>query len=556
MPEQVMRFAQPPIDKWNALELSQKIKIGAIVAVVLIALALTVFLVTRVTYAEAIHGLDDADAVAISNLLNEQGIRHNVRNGVLYVEDGQQHQARAAAMNINLATDGMFTYQDALGHSGIGSTETITRENLRRARITDLEMAMRQFDGVQRASINLVLPDDNRFFVRNSEVAHAGVALVTSRELSFEEGEAIARFLRRSVQGLEMENIEIMDSNFRLIYSADIIPDPENQELARRDRFLAQENARVMGNVRDRFVSSGYAAVVVVPNLYFSADHTEVHSEEFRGAGEDGYVGIPTQRRISGARVQGAGAGAYGPGLPTNNMQTPGYPMGGDAGMNARQDDAFTIYGVDRRIEITTPLHTNYTRELSSISVAMTRITVHDQELLRRANGISDDDWYSLMVEKHALQGLPIDNTEETGLNGLIEHYTAWVSNATGIPVERVSVSIAQRHEFVSVVPAEGAGVGSIIMFALLALVLIALILGLIIRTQPQEEEEPEPELSVEDLLVSTQMEEALAEETAYLEAIGYREDSLVKQKVEEFIDEKPEAAASLMRHWLNETEF
>jgi flagellar M-ring protein FliF len=64
-----------------------------------------------------------------------------------------------------------------------------------------------------------------------------------------------------------------------------------------------------------------------------------------------------------------------------------------------------------------------------------------------------------------------------------------------------------------------------------------------------------EPELSVEDLLVSTQMEELIEEDTP-LEPIGYNEKSEAMQKLDSFIDEKPEAAASLLRHWLNEAEF
>ena len=37
------------------------------------------------------------------------------------------------------------------------------------------------------------------------------------------------------------------------------------------------------------------------------------------------------------------------------------------------------------------------------------------------------------------------------------------------------------------------------------------------------------------------------------LEDIGYNEKSEARQLIEKFVDEKPEAAANLLRNWLNE---
>ena len=57
-----------------------------------------------------------------------------------------------------------------------------------------------------------------------------------------------------------------------------------------------------------------------------------------------------------------------------------------------------------------------------------------------------------------------------------------------------------------------------------------------------QEEEE---ELSVEELLQSTPKEE--------LEDINLEEKSETRKLIEKFVDENPEAVASLLRNWLNE---
>ena len=79
------------------------------------------------------------------------------------------------------------------------------------------------------------------------------------------------------------------------------------------------------------------------------------------------------------------------------------------------------------------------------------------------------------------------------------------------------------------------------------------LMLGFVVfRSTRRESQEPEPEiepeLSVEALLESTK--EAESDE---LEDIGFTEKSEIRVLIEKFVDENPEAAASLLRNWLNE---
>ena len=57
---------------------------------------------------------------------------------------------------------------------------------------------------------------------------------------------------------------------------------------------------------------------------------------------------------------------------------------------------------------------------------------------------------------------------------------------------------------------------------------------------------EEEPELSVEDMLQSTPPEPEV-------ENIDVETKSDTRKLVEKFVDENPEAAANLLRNWLNE---
>jgi flagellar M-ring protein FliF len=70
---------------------------------------------------------------------------------------------------------------------------------------------------------------------------------------------------------------------------------------------------------------------------------------------------------------------------------------------------------------------------------------------------------------------------------------------------------------------------------------------------QPDEITEIEPELSVEELLVSTQMEDEQLAEVERLQEIAFNQESEAKRQIEKFVQEKPEAVAQLLRNWLNE---
>ena len=78
---------------------------------------------------------------------------------------------------------------------------------------------------------------------------------------------------------------------------------------------------------------------------------------------------------------------------------------------------------------------------------------------------------------------------------------------------------------------------------------MIFALLGYVVfrSTRKQVEEEIEPELSVDALLEST------ANTEDELENIGYSEKSETRVLIEKFVDENPDAAALLLRNWLNE---
>ena len=121
---------------------------------------------------------------------------------------------------------------------------------------------------------------------------------------------------------------------------------------------------------------------------------------------------------------------------------------------------------------------------------------------------------------------------------------TQAVSTATGIGVNNITILSYEEPFFVD---HQGLNMD---MTDILTILLIVLILGLlafvILRSMRQAKvEEAEPEVSISEILQSTPPEE--------LEEIGVEDKSEARKIVEKFVEDNPDAAANLLRNWLNE---
>ena len=527
------------------MERRQQILIAAAALVVILALIITVFLTTRTTYQLAIGNLVPLDANQVSVILEENEIRHRtVQDGLgvaVEVEQDRLNDARLLIETRGLVPDRGFTYEDALEFSGIGATETVTRNNLLRARQSDLETAIMAMDSVLWANVELALPDANRFFIQASDPAQASVMVRTTRRLTPIEARGIATFVRNSVLGLELENIEVVDTDFNILFSGMAFED-EDSILSDFLQLMQQQRVQVEGQVRDQFRHL-FDVVEVAANLKYRQEITEAERLTLGIPVEDMEQGVVLNEHTLNASAQGQQA-AFAPGLDPNTLQIPTYQFGVPGDMRAQQQEATRVFGYNELREIIREVPNSFERDNSSVSVALTRFTPHRQESLMRQNGgnFTADDWEDFQR---------ITNPEPIIDEALLDTYRQQVQAATGI--DNVFVAVWNVPIFIDYEPTP-LDPRQIIPFIILALLLAGLLFGLIRRTQQDEEEEIEPELSVEDLLVSTQMEEAIEEEA--LVSIGYEEGSEAKRKIDEFIDDKPEAAANLLRHWLNETEY
>ncbi|MBP5745514.1 MAG: flagellar M-ring protein FliF, partial [Lachnospiraceae bacterium] len=119
------------------------------------------------------------------------------------------------------------------------------------------------------------------------------------------------------------------------------------------------------------------------------------------------------------------------------------------------------------------------------------------------------------------------------------------VANASGIPKESITIVAYEEPLFID---KEGTSVElSDIVQIILIIVILGLLAFVILRGMKTEKvEEVEEELSVESLLQS-------GPAPAEIDSIEVEEKSETRKVVDKFVDENPEAAAALLRNWLNE---
>ena len=132
-------------------------------------------------------------------------------------------------------------------------------------------------------------------------------------------------------------------------------------------------------------------------------------------------------------------------------------------------------------------------------------------------------------------------NTERTMLE-VDDTFYAAVANATGISTDNITLVAYRENLFFD---AEGSGITATdILQIILIVVILALLAFVVLRSMKGEKhEEEEEELSVENLLQST----------VQLEEISSENETEERRLVNKFVEENPEAAANLLRNWLNE---
>ena len=533
-------------NKWmwfSELERPQKQKLVAACVIMLAAISIASYFLLRPNWVMLVR---DANWNAISEMqmvLDSAGIPHQTANNATALMVRQQDADRA---NLSIAVSdvslvGVFTYADALDASGIGATESVIQRNFNRALEHDLAQSLRLIDGVENAVVNLNIPRRSPIPLPTDERASAGVTLTLSRPLDRQQAAGIARYIAMSVAGLDSDQVAIMDTSGNLLYYQG---ETVQGQLASGE-FELERIRRTEMETQIRFLLGPlFDEVRVLSNLVLNLDTIDVHEIIHTSPmGPDSPTGLVDREQWERQQVENWFVDGE-PGMaPNANIR---YLMGGDIAGSAsiRRADTQYLHNILEQVRRTPS--GGVILGASSASVVVFRyVNVYEQQLINDGviggeNGVT---W-----EAHQRTVLP---TPFDADDAVIEAAVEILQSGTGLG--RIEVAGFEVPVFVPHVPHPGIDVATVVALGILAALILLLALGILRRAQQDEVTEIEPELSVEDLLVSTQLEEQReAEIEASLESITV-EDSELKKLLDKFVDENPDAVAALLRNWLSD---
>ncbi|NLM14006.1 MAG: flagellar M-ring protein FliF [Epulopiscium sp.] len=543
MQETLSQISQQITEYWNKFDRSQKIRLILIVFFIVLTLGIAIYVTTRPKMVRLFNEeLTNAQAAEIKEVLDGAGIYNttNQEGTVIQVKKKDYAKAKMTLASEQIPDNG-FTFKDAL-ENGMGTTETEKRAKLKEAKQQELEADISGIEGVNKAEVHLVIPNDDNFFLPSTREARASVKLDLKAPLTNKQIMGIAHYVAGSVENLDVKNVRVIDNKGNILYlgneeSAGMNMDEQQDRKYAAEKDIESKIISILGPLFDD--------VRVTPNLVLNFDQYKEKQELVSSPIEGENRGIISYENTA-SRKTSSGTEGEEPGLAANDNEVPAYEMGDQNNYQAKEDQKEIKYELDKKYTELEKSIGTIVPEQSYLSVVVLRDKIYDQEKKEKEERTGREDelqenetWeeYKYRIKSRAAM---IDiNNEYPELENL-------VAKAAGISVENLEIVGYEVPVFIDK-ELQKRPYSEYIMLGILFVLIGLLVFALIKKTEPHEITEIEPELSVEEMLENAQ---AKQEE---INPIEYNEESEIRKQINKFVDEKPEAVASLLRNWLSE---
>lgn len=532
MPEQVKQILDRIVEWWKKFNNRQRILLISAFSVIMIALVVLGVVMTTPTM-KTLHVCENySEASKIKELLDsDETINYEFLENTLTFRVDEEDMANAGMLlgssqielssySIDSVVDGAFTMTEA-------DKKKKYKDYLEKKFADDIDdLAM-----VESAKVTLTLPEDDGTILSREKQGTAAINLKLSGEMDSDQAHALALFVSTQIGNKTTEGITIIDQNANVLYSGsneNSLPGIVSTQLT----FTQKKENEIKGEITDVLVKSKvFSDVQVAMNLVIDFDQKEqVKTELGIPQGMDG--GAITQQSLYDL-VTNQGYEGGVPGTDTNDDTT--YVIEDGVLGTTEISESDTIYDYDKTITTIHGSGGDVNHDKSSAMIMATKYIVYDEVELRAAGQLDEMTWEEFKAANSDKRVVQVD-----------ESYVTAIANATGFPAKAITFMCYEEPRFID----EADDGRSITDYAqIIIAVLIFALLGYVVfrSTRTQKVEELQPEISVESLLEST----TDSQET--LEDIGYNEKSDVRLMIEKFVDENPDAVASLLRNWLNE---
>jgi flagellar M-ring protein FliF len=317
--------------------------IGGSVAAVIVFLMLVMNFASAKSYTTLETGLDPAQTGKITSALDAKGIGYQIQNSgtALAVDSGQVSQARIALATAGLLGAGSqqpgFSLLDK---SSLGASNFQQQVTYQRALEGQLDQTIEQIQGVDSATVNLVLPNQQaQLFGDDSQASTASVLLSDSGSVDPSAVKGIAELVASSVQGLSDQKVTITDSSGQLLWpnAGSGADGGATSKQAAENQYDAQMAAAATGLLAQT-LGPGKAQVVV--NADVNANQATSDTLVY------GKKGVPLTQQTQTETLKGGNGNAGG-----TAGTIPAYAAtGGSSNSNYNNKTANTTYGVDKTV--------------------------------------------------------------------------------------------------------------------------------------------------------------------------------------------------------------
>lgn len=517
------------LEWWNKFTSKQKTMIISAAAGILVAFAVLIWILSQPQYEVLVTCETTKDAAAITELLEEEYDYKTSEDGyIVYVLKDQISQARLLLGANNIPSDAYSI--DNVTSGGMGTTEADKQKRYKLYQESQLEADLKSMDNVESATVKLSIPESTGTLIEQEEDSSAAIMITPDGEFTAEHAATVAQFVRTSLGNEEIKNITIIDNEGNLLFAGDesysVTGNATSQLNVKQQTEIAlqSEVKRVLLGTNE------FDLIEVRPNLTLDFSTTETVQHDY--SAPDGQTqGLLSHEELYNAESTGGTTGV--PGTDSNGEDGTTYVIEDGNTSSSTVTEEIRDYVPNEKITTTTTPPGLVVYDQSSLSISAIRYKVLREEDAK-AQGLLDGvtwDEYKLA------------NADRTKLE-VDEDLIFMAANASGIDAEDITFIAYEEPMFIDKEPldVEPSSVAQIVLIV----VILALLAFVILRGMSSEKvEEVEEELSVESLLQSTPETE--------LESIEVETKSETRKLIEKFVEENPEAAALLLRNWLNE---
>ncbi len=535
MQERIKGIPARFVEFWNKYTGKQKTIIIAIICIVLMAIGVTAYLVSRPTWVkfEAFRNVDDANAM--TNALDDAGIKWKASSDgmTLFVHDEDYTNALYAMSDNNLVDTG-YSWDKAFDNS-MSTTESEKSQKRLLALQSELRNSMLHYSFIEDADVFIDVPETT-YSVLDEEGETSVTAQIILNEknkdqMTAETAQSLAYWLANAV-GTDVENVLINDNAGTCWYNGSTQSGLGGYIAGGVDEYCEKLRNTIASNVTDLLVALDYNEVKVgTQGIQFNMERAESVSKTY-SVDEGREYGYPT--KLYNYESEGSNGVGGEPGTGSNDDDTDTVINGGTRSGSSVKIEKLEGLLTNETIENIKHETPTIETEQSSIGIVVLQYQVYEEEKLEK-DGTLDNMTFDEFIAA---------NSDRTAIT-LPEEQMQMLSDATGVDVGRISVVAYQVPKFVEKTRSSR-GIQDYLMI-ILAVLIIALLIFVVLRgTAPVKVTDEEPELSVEQLLATTK-------ENQSLEDIEFSDKSETRKLIEKFVDENPEAVAQLLRNWLND---